>query len=302
MQELVIETKQLSFGFNKNSPVLKNIGLQVEKGAIYGFLGPNGAGKTTTIRLVLGLLAAPENSIHLFGSPVNFSSHEVFSRIGALIETPSMYGHLSGFDNLEVTRRLKNMAKSRIGEVLELVGLKDAAQKKTKQYSLGMKQRLGLAMALLSNPELLILDEPTNGLDPNGMIETRELLMKLNRELGTTIFLSSHLLPEIEKIATHVGIIHRGELVFQGKADALLQMRTSRSNIRIETNHNEKAFELLKNSYPVKVDRHQLSVASGERQEIANITRLLVQHNLDVYHITQESADLENIFLHVTGN
>jgi lantibiotic transport system ATP-binding protein len=297
----VIETSNLSFAFRKGAPVVKNINLQVEKGSIYGFLGPNGAGKTTTIRLILGLLPQ-ENSIRLFGKNFNPRSQDVFSRIGALIETPSMYGHLSGFDNLEITRRLQNASKSRIGEVLELVGLKGAANKKAKQYSLGMKQRLGLAMALLSNPEVLILDEPTNGLDPNGMIETRELLLRLNKESGTTIFLSSHLLSEIEKIATHVGIINRGELVFQGKTADLLSMKQHGSKIRIETNSNEKAFALLKDLYAVQRENHHLAIAFKERKDIAAINRLLVQNDLDVYSLNEENADLENIFLHVTGN
>lgn len=168
--ELIIETRNLEFSFNAKHKVLKNLNLKVERGSIYGFLGPNGAGKTTTIRLLLGLLNDPEKSVQLFGSKLSENRLEIFSKIGSLIEQPSLYEHLSGYDNLEITRQIRNVNKQRVAEVLKLVRLSDAAHKNVKAYSLGMKQRLGLAIALLAKPELLILDEPVNGLDPNGMV------------------------------------------------------------------------------------------------------------------------------------
>ena len=213
-EKLIIETTHLSFGFSKDKTVLHDINLQIHQGAIYGFLGPNGAGKTTTIRLLLGLLTPNSGSIKLFGKSMPDNSLEIFNNIGAMIEIPSLYEHLTGFDNLEITSKIKDIPIKRIGEVLEIVKLTNAAKTKVKEYSMGMKQRLGLALALLSEPQLLILDEPTNGLDPQGMIETRELLQKLNEEFGITILVSSHLLSEIEKLVNHLGIINNGKLVF----------------------------------------------------------------------------------------
>lgn len=212
---MIISTEKLSYSFGKEK-VLKDISFNVRKGAIYGFLGPNGAGKTTTIRLLLGLLEANEQQPVIFGQTMQQNRMQILSRIGSLIEQPSVYEHLSGFENLMITARYRLLEKQRVYEVLELVKLTTQAKKKVGAYSLGMKQRLGLAMALMGKPDLLILDEPVNGLDPIGIIETRELLMRLNREHGITVFLSSHLLSEIQKMVSHVGIINDGKMVFQG--------------------------------------------------------------------------------------
>ncbi len=301
MNQPVLQTHQLTFGFSKEQPIIQNLNLQVEKGAIYGFLGPNGAGKTTTIRLLLGLLTAPENSIRIFGKTLATNRMDVFARIGSLIEMPSLYEHLTGWDNLEITRRLKNVPKERIGEVLEQVRLSHAAQKKAKAYSLGMKQRLGLAIALLSKPELLILDEPTNGLDPNGMIETRELLIQLNREAGTTIFLSSHLLSEIEKMATHVGIISKGNLVFQGTVQQLTDLKSNQAMLRIETSDNGRAYELLQTHYAMQLNGVSLKTAFQNKQQAAHINKFLIQNEIDVYQLSVSHADLEQMFLQMTG-
>lgn len=298
----LIETQNLNYSFKKGVPIIENLNLKVDKGSIYGFLGPNGAGKTTTIRLILSLLSSGKDAIKIFGKPLNGNELNVFAKTGALIETPSMYGHLSGYDNLEITRKLRGVSKERINIVLELVHLKDAANKKAKNYSLGMKQRLGLAMALLSEPELLILDEPVNGLDPNGIIETRELLKELNQNYGTTIFLSSHLLSEIEKMATHVGIIHKGKMMFQGSTEELLSLKERNAILKIETNNNEKAFNILKNNFSVQVNGNFLTIPFNQKQETADINRLLISNDIDVYRLSSEAADLENVFLEITEN
>ncbi len=230
----MIEADHLNFGFSKSVPLLKGINLRVEKGSIYGFAGPNGAGKTTLIRLLLGLLPDKENRIRLFGEHLKDNRIHLLSRIGCLIEQPSLYEQISGFDNMEITRKIRNAKSSQAEEALEQVGLTTARHLEVSKYSLGMKQRLGLAIALLTNPELLILDEPVNGLDPEGIVEIRQLLIKLNREAGITIFLSSHLLSEIEKMVTHLGILHKGRLVFQGsmaEIEALKQKNGSTSNL-----------------------------------------------------------------------
>ena len=223
--QFVIETNNLVFGFSNKNIMLKKINLKVERGSIYGFLGPNGAGKTTTIRLLLGLLKDRNNSISLFGKNLLQNRIESLSKIGALIEQPSLYEHLSGYDNLEITRQLRKISKEKIDDVLQTVRLSKAAHKKVKAYSLGMKQRLGIALALLAEPELLILDEPVNGLDPGGMMEMRELLKAINKKYDTTIFLSSHLISEVERIVTHVGIINMGEMLFQGTIDDLYNLQ-----------------------------------------------------------------------------
>jgi ABC-type multidrug transport system ATPase subunit len=299
---LIIETQNLDFSFNTKHRLLKNLNLKVEKGSIYGFLGPNGAGKTTTIRLLLGLLNEPKNSIRLFGKKLSENRLEIFSKIGSLIEQPSLYEHLSGYDNIEITRQIRKVNKQRVAEVLEIVKLSGAAHKKVKAYSLGMKQRIGLAVALLSEPELLILDEPVNGLDPNGMVEMRELLRSINKELGTTIFLSSHLLPEIEKIVTHIGIINMGELLFQGTIHQLRNLQINQSELHLETSDNSAAFQSLKNKWNIYVDQTHLKVAYKSKEQSAQIIRDLIEMNIDVYQMIIKSKDLEELFLQMTEN
>ena len=300
--ELIIETQNLEFGFNKKERVLKNINLKVEKGCIYGFLGPNGAGKTTTIRLLLGLLDAPENSVKLFDGKFTGNKLEVFSKVGSLIEQPSLYEHLSGYDNLEITRSIRKVSRKKVSDVLELVKLSNAAKKYVGTYSLGMKQRLGLAIALIADPELLILDEPVNGLDPNGIVEIRELLKHINKELGTTIFLSSHLLSEIEKLVTHIGILNMGELVFQGTITDLQNLQSIQSEYCIETNNNKAAYELLRRRFIVTLQDDTLIFGHTSNQINAQIIRELVINNIEIYSAAFKTKELEQFFLKMTAN
>lgn len=215
MSNYCLETTNLSYRWNTRTPVLKAINLRVPKGSIYGFLGPNGAGKTTTLKLILGLLKKQAGEISVFGQPWEGHRIDMLSRIGSLIESPSLYAQLTARENLSVLQRVYRCPKTRIDEVLALTGLTDTGRKKAGKFSFGMKQRLAIAIALLNDPALLILDEPTNGLDPEGIIEMRELFRELNRH-GVTILVSSHLLGEMEKLITHTGIIHKGQLLFQG--------------------------------------------------------------------------------------
>lgn len=299
----IIETENLHFGFKKDQLVLKDINLKVEKGSIYGFLGPNGAGKTTTIRLLLGLLTPDSGNIRLFDKSMPEYALEVFNNIGAMIEMPSLYEHLTGFDNLEITSKVKEIPLKRIGEVLEIVKLTNAAKTKVKEYSMGMKQRLGLALALLSEPQLLILDEPTNGLDPQGIIETRELLQKLNEELGITILISSHLLSEIEKLVNHLGIINNGELIFQGTIQQLHDLKLGNSIIQLKTNNNEKAIAVLQSTCAISYNSEKgLEIVYQNREQVAHICKTLVNEGLDIYHFNITSNDLESIFLNITNN
>lgn len=195
---------------------VKDLDLSVPEGVVYGFLGPNGAGKSTTMKMILGLARPTAGTITVFGRQVNNRNRlEILKDVGSLIESPSYYGHLTGAENLRIIGTLKGVPDKDIGRVLQIVRLENQKEKKVGQYSMGMKQRLGLACALLGNPKLLILDEPTNGLDPAGIQEMRELICSLPQQCGMTVMVSSHLLSEIEQIATNVGIISKGELVFR---------------------------------------------------------------------------------------
>jgi lantibiotic transport system ATP-binding protein len=302
MQTAVIETQHLHFSFQAGQKILDDLNLQVPTGSIYGFLGPNGAGKTTTLRLLLGLLKKQEGDLTLFGRNFQRNRLDILRRIGSLIEQPSLYLHLTGKENLEIFRLTYQCDKKRINEVLELVRLQQAANKKVKNYSLGMKQRLAIAIALLHDPEVLILDEPTNGLDPNGIIETRELIKQLNREFGKTILVSSHLLSEVEKMATHVGIIHYGKLLFQGSLQQLQQLQSKQSVVEIEVNDTIKAQQIIKDHFTLKhINGSRLVVDYESRERSALLNKLLVQQDVEVYELAIAQNDLENLFIQITA-
>ncbi len=296
---MVIDTAGLTFNFGKQT-VVKSLSLQVPEGSIYGFLGPNGAGKTTTIKLLMNLLQVQEGDINIFGKELKSNRIEILSQIGSLIEQPAIYAHLTGRENLLNRALLLQVPKSRVDEMLNLVHLTQAANKKAGQYSLGMKQRLGIALALLSDPKLLILDEPTNGLDPNGIIEVRELLIRLVKEHGKTVFVSSHLLLEIERMATHVGIINFGELLFQGSIGELQSL--SKPQVQIEVNNTADAANYLKrNNYEVSdADSEYIYVPYSTKQQMAEINALLNQMGYMVYSINKQQKDLEKLFLSIT--
>ena len=225
MSTYSLETIGLSHTYDRTR-VLDALELRIPEGGIYGFLGPNGAGKTTTLRLVLGLLKRQTGQIRVFGRPFEADRIGHLRRLGSLIETPSLYASLTAVENLRVLQRVYRCPAARIDEVLQLTGLADTGRKKAGKFSLGMKQRLAIAMALLPDPALLILDEPTNGLDPEGIAAMRTLFRMLNEQRGVTILISSHLLGEMEKLITHAGIIHKGRLLFQGPLDTLKQAHT----------------------------------------------------------------------------
>jgi len=298
---VVISTQNLTFNFDKQT-VVKSLNLQVPEGAIYGFLGPNGAGKTTTIKLLLNLLAIQEGSISVFGKDLLSNRIEILAQIGSLIEQPAIYAHMTGRENLINRAMLLQVRRSKVDEMLELVHLTGAANKKAGQYSLGMKQRLGIALALLSDPKLLMLDEPTNGLDPNGIIEIRELLVKLVQEHGKTVFVSSHLLAEVQKMATHVGIINKGELLFQGSIKELDTI--SKPTIQIEVTDSVDAANLLKtNKYMVNdVDDHFIYLQYTNKEDMGDINALLVKNGHTVFSLVKHQKDLEEFFLSITQN
>lgn len=298
MSEKIIETRKLSYRFGANQ-VLDQVSLQVEAGSIYGFIGPNGAGKTTSIKILLNLLQTEDKKVFLFGKEFRNNRIDILSRIGSLVEQPAIYYHLSGRENLINRARLLQISEVRVDEILELVGLSEHADKKAGQYSLGMKQRLGIGLALLPDPELLILDEPTNGLDPNGIIEIRNLLRKLVYEMGKTVFISSHLLSEVEKMVSHIGIINHGKLVFQGSLEELHKI--SKKQIHIQVSYPDKAKELLlKNGYLTELFDETLFIPYQSKEQVAEINQLLVSNNHKVYSLSQSQENLENLFLSIT--
>jgi lantibiotic transport system ATP-binding protein len=299
---VVINTEGLSFTFG-NQQVVKSVSLRVPAGSIYGFLGPNGAGKTTTIKLLLNLLRPESGSIHIFDQELQGNREAILAQTGSLIEQPAIYAHLSGRENLKNRALLLQVPASRVEEMLALVQLKDAADKKAGRYSLGMKQRLGIALALLGDPKLLILDEPTNGLDPNGIIEIRELLMKLVREHGKTVFISSHLLAEINKMATHVGIIHHGKMMFQGSIDELEALSKPLIEIELAGKTTEAADLLAAAGYTITASKKEkLSVEYQSKEQMGQINALLNQKGFTVYSIIKVQKDLEELFLAITQN
>jgi ABC-type multidrug transport system ATPase subunit len=296
---MVISTQDLSFNFG-DQQVVKSLSLQVPAGSIYGFLGPNGAGKTTTIKLLLNLLKVQSGSIHIFEQDIQHHRINILSQIGSLIEQPAIYQHLTGKENLLNRALLLRVPVKRADDMLALVQLTGAADKKAGQYSLGMKQRLGIALALLADPKLLILDEPTNGLDPNGIIEVRELLIKLVRQYNKTVFISSHLLAEVERMATHVGIINNGELLFQGSINELQAL--SQPQVCIEADNTVDAANLLtRNHFTVTdVTDSYLYVPYSSKQKTAEINSLLNRNGHAVYSIGKQQKDLERLFLDIT--
>lgn len=293
-----IETDSLSYHFSPQEIALNNICLQVPEGSLFGFLGPNGAGKTTTLRILLGLLKKQKGSVRFFGK--NFETHriEILQKTGSLIEAPSIYSHLTATENLLILQKIYQCKSERIKEVLDIVGLSHTGKKKAGKFSLGMKQRLSIAMALLHQPELLILDEPTNGLDPGGIIEIRELLKKLNAEFKTTVLVSSHLLSEIEKLVSHVGIIHKGNMLFQGTLNELHLMQSQNSVVSFHTNHPEMTKELFTASeIHCEIKNNQVEIPLQDKEQIALLNRLLVENNINVYEIKMIKNDLESIFI-----
>ncbi|RZJ71839.1 MAG: ATP-binding cassette domain-containing protein [Flavobacterium sp.] len=286
MQEYTIQTNSLSFQYSKYRKVLDDVSLNIPKGSIYGFLGPNGAGKSTTMRLLTGIIPEQSNAITIFGKPLQEQLPEVFTNIGSLVESPALYLHLSGYNNLKYIAKLRNIPESKIAEVLELVDLSRDAKRKAKQYSLGMKQRLAIAMALLSEPNLLLLDEPVNGLDPNGIRDMRRLLVRLNQEKGITIFVSSHLLAEIERMCTHVGIISNGKLRFEGTIDQLSQ-QSGACKIQVTVKNAAQWHSLLQSAHATMVleNEKQFTVELNDREAIPEFSKNLIGQGAEVYEI-----------------
>ncbi len=296
----LIETEGLTRRFGRLAAV-DGLNLRVPQGSIYGFLGPNGAGKTTTIRLLLGLIRPTAGRVQLFGTSLQKNAATVLAQIGSLVETPAIYPHLTGRENLEVIRRLRDGTLTQVSYALHLVGLEEAADRRAGNYSLGMIQRLGLAIALMAQPPLLILDEPTNGLDPAGIHEVRELIRRLPGEYGVTVFVSSHLLGEVEQIATHIGIIQAGRLIFQGTPDGL--RGRYQDHVTLKVDRPEAAQQALRQAgWQVAYNgNHTLRVVANGEADAALLASQLIGGGHNVYHVALEQPSLEDIFLQLTA-
>ena len=296
MNNYIIETKQLSKDFSGEAAV-NQLSIQVRKNEIYGFLGPNGAGKSTAMKMLLGLLQPTHGSIRLFDK--NFDSNQIalLSSVGSLIEEPSYYANLTGYENLEIIKRLLKLPKENIDKVLKIVKLYEQKDKLVKNYSLGMKQRLGIALAIIKFPKLLILDEPTNGLDPAGIQEIRELIKSLPQKYDMTVIISSHILSEIEQMATTVGIINKGKLLFEGQLTELEEdekyLFETSDDALAEQLLMRKGFELEENQSIVLKDYNKTNIAAA--------VKVLVANDIDIYQVRMVRKSLEEVFLDMTG-
>lgn len=295
--ELVIETKGLTKKFRKFTAV-KDLNLKVPRKTIYGFLGPNGAGKSTTIRMLLDLIKPTGGEVYLFGKDISRYRMDILRKVGSLVEAPSYYGNLTAYENLEITRRILKIDKKEIDKALEIVNLSKWKNVKVKSFSLGMKQRLGIAQALIGPRELLILDEPTNGLDPAGVREIRDLIISLPRIMGVTLLISSHILSEIEQMADYVGIIRNGNLLFQGTLDEL-KARTN-TQILIKATPLDKVQEFIRQmGLGVENREGKLYVSKGEIGT-EELNRAMVLKGFGVSHLSESEKSLEEIFLELT--
>ena len=300
MSDLALETRDLTKRFGSRTAV-DRLSLRVERSDIYGFLGPNGAGKSTTLRMLLGLVR-PTSGVVRFPLPAGTWEYlRARSRVGAIIETPAFYENISGRRNLQLLASLSGgVKKKRVEEVLEIVELSDRARDPVKVYSYGMRQRLGIAQALLPTPELIILDEPTNGFDPQGIQETRKLIRRLRDDMRLTVLLSSHLLTEIEQLCNRVGIIHEGRLLYEGGPEALV---TPSKVYRVRVDDLSTAFELLTSLSGVTVSRNGdsvLRIDATNEESIATVNALLVSKQIKVYELSPAQESLEEAFLRLT--
>lgn len=301
----VIKVTQLSKKF-KDLVAVDQLSFTVLPGDVYGFLGQNGAGKSTTIRMLLTLIAPTNGSIEMFGMDLNTHRKEILRQVGAVIEKPDVYKYLTAYENLKLFSKISggpSLTSPKLIEQLELVGLHDRAHSKVKTFSQGMKQRLGIAIALVHDPQLIILDEPTNGLDPQGIADIRNLILYLSNKLKKTVVVSSHLLSEIELIANRLLIIDRGKKMVEGKASELFD--PSQTIVELETLNNDSALQQLQQSQwqsMLQPSRNQYILLKMDRQQIPAFNQWLVQVNIPVLSL-QPRHSLEDYFLQVTtGN
>ena len=299
--ENIIEISSLSKRF-KEVLAVDDLSFTVKRGDVFGFLGPNGAGKSTTIRMILSLITPTSGSIKIFGKSLIENRKEILANVGAIVEKPDFYLYLPAIKNLEILAKIsgKDVSQNRINELLELVGLKDRAKSKVKTYSHGMKQRLGIAQTLLHNPELIVLDEPTTGLDPHGMKEIRDLIFRLSKAENKTIFLSSHILSEIELVANRMIIINKGRKIVEGEVDKLLNV--NKLKVTIEVGNPDLAKKVLENTkwYNLieSISENKFNI-NLESKDISELNKYLVENGVMVNALIPVRS-LEDYFLSIT--
>ncbi len=301
--DYILRTVNLSKKY-KEKYVVKDVSMNIKKGDLYGFLGKNGAGKTTTIRMIMNLIKPSSGYIELFGKEINNSSDIPLQRIGSIIETPGFYLNLTAEENLEIHRRLMRMPnKSSIDEALDMVGLLKAKKKLVKTFSLGMKQRLGIARAMLHHPELLILDEPTNGLDPVGIKEIRQLIMRLRVERNITVLISSHILSEVEQMARTIGIIHQGQLIKEMDADSIRSYNFQYLEIHVD--NDKLASVVIERELGIcnyKISKPQVIRIYEKLDQSQEINRALINNGVNIRQCSFAKASLEGYFIKLTGD
>lgn len=300
MGEIIFSAKEVSKIY-KHTVAVNDASFEIEKGKIYGFIGQNGAGKTTIIRIIAGMTHTTKGSICLFGESTGKKLTKARKKLGCIIESPSLYPNMTAKDNMRMQQTIYGIKDDKqIDEILEIVGLTDTGKKKARNFSLGMRQRLAIALALVNSPEFLVLDEPTNGLDPVGIKEVRNLLVKLNKERGITILVSSHILSELDQFATDYIIIHKGQILQQISAEEL--NKRTQKNIRIKVDDVERATGLLKEKFGIcNMDINEATINISADIEVSDIARLFMDERILVTELTSSSDDLESYYLKLIG-
>jgi len=299
----MIRVKNLDFSYRKGEKIIDNLSFNVPENSIFGFLGANGSGKTTAIRLLLNLCKPSAGEVLINNKKISSNYLELYKNIGTLIESPTFYGHLTGRENLKVLSNFYEVDSYRIDKVLDLVGILYAKDKKTKDYSLGMKQRLGIASSILHNPKILILDEPLNGLDPKGISEIRNLFLKFQKEDKKTILISSHLLNEIENTCSDVCIIDKGKKLFTGKIDVLKKQLSKGVSYRIDCDKPQKAKSILLNQFDMCdiMTKEKGLILNIENKEIVPLCiKALVDADIQLFEISKIESNLEDLYLTLT--
>lgn len=303
MEKVVLEIKNVSKSFGRTK-IIDNLTFSVNSGEIFGFLGPNGAGKTTTMKMVLGLIPFSDGDICINGYSIKKDFEKAMQNVGGIVENPDLYEYMTGYENLKLVARIYKVDKKRIDEIVDIVGLKEKIKLKVKKYSLGMKQRMSVALALIRNPKLLVLDEPTNGLDPVAIHELRDLLKDLAHNRGVCVFVSSHLLSEVELMCDRVGILDKGRLIKIEDLKNIIEIKDKNDNeaiYKIITNDNKKAKEILvNNGYSVKDEKEALEV-SIKKDKIDLLINIMLSNGITVYEFSIKKATLEEEYLNVTG-
>ncbi|MEG2310449.1 MAG: ABC transporter ATP-binding protein [Clostridia bacterium] len=306
MSKKVLEIENLSKSFVKIK-IIDNINLYVNEGEIYGFLGPNGAGKTTTIKMILGLLSIDEGEIKVNGFNIKKDFEKAMKCISGIVENPDMYQYMSGLDNLKLYSRLRNVNNERVLEVVELVGLTDRINDKVSKYSLGMKQRLGLALSLLHSPKVLILDEPTNGLDPAGIRQLRDILKEISHKDKVAVFISSHLLSEMQLMCDKVAVINKGKIIKIEMLKDVLNANSESAKFKylLEVDNAEKTKKILNDNFNDNVENIVLNENNVsleiEKKNIPSLIKRLVDENINIYAILVKEQSLEDAFLNMTS-